>query len=73
MHMWVKMMPNRGLSEYSARISSDALELLASEDDHMFFRGHVLTRGWIGESVPITSSHRLSHQMIEVILVFYLN
>ena len=36
MHMWGEMMPKRGQSEYPAKISSDALELLASEDDHMF-------------------------------------
>ena len=36
MHMSGEMMPKRGLSEYPARISSDALELLASEDDNMF-------------------------------------
>ena len=36
MHMWGDMVPKGVLSEYLARISSDVLELLASEDDHMF-------------------------------------
>ena len=30
------MMPKRGISKYLAKISIDALELLASVDDHMF-------------------------------------
>ena len=34
--MWGEMMPKRGIPEYSARISSQSLELLGSEDDHMF-------------------------------------
>jgi hypothetical protein len=36
MHMWGKMIPKRGQLEFLARISTDALGLLASEDDHMF-------------------------------------
>ena len=36
MYMLGEMMRKRGLSEYLARIFSDALELLASVDDHMF-------------------------------------
>ena len=36
MQMWGEMMLKRGMFEYPARISSDALELLANVDDHMF-------------------------------------
>lgn len=36
MRMWGKMMPKRGLLNYSARISVEALILLANEDDHAF-------------------------------------
>ena len=36
--MWGHMIPKRGMSDYPARISSDALELLASFDDHMFMK-----------------------------------
>ena len=36
MHMWGQMMPKRGESEFSARISHNALELLASVDEHAF-------------------------------------
>ena len=36
MHMWGQMMPKRGETKFSARISHDALELLASVDDHPF-------------------------------------
>ena len=36
MHMWGQMMPKRGKTEFSARISHDALEFLASVDDHPF-------------------------------------
>ena len=46
MHMWGKMMPKRGQSEYMAKISSDALELLASEDDHMFVMVSYHYAGW---------------------------
>ena len=31
------MMPKRGESDFSARISHDALELLSNVDDHAFF------------------------------------
>jgi hypothetical protein len=34
--MWGGMTPKRGQSDFLARISTDALELLANEDDHMF-------------------------------------
>lgn len=34
--MWSKMMPRRGLPEYPASISAQALALLESEADHMF-------------------------------------
>ena len=34
--MWGQMMSKRGMSEFSVRISHDALELLASVDDHPF-------------------------------------
>jgi len=37
MHMWGDMMPKSGQTEYSARISIDALGMLTSEDGHMFF------------------------------------
>jgi len=36
MHMWGKMMPKRGQLKFSARISTNALGILASEVDHMF-------------------------------------
>ena len=36
MQMWGQMMPKRGESKFSARISHDALELLASVDEHPF-------------------------------------
>lgn len=36
MHMWGKVMPKRGQPEYLARISTEALGLLASEANHMF-------------------------------------
>jgi hypothetical protein len=36
MHMWGEMMPKRGQSEFPARISTNALGLLASEVNHMF-------------------------------------
>ena len=36
MHMWGHMMPKRGETEFSVRISHDALELLASVDKHPF-------------------------------------
>lgn len=34
MEMWDQMMPKRGESDFSARISHDALELLSNVDDH---------------------------------------
>ena len=34
MHMWGQMMPMREESLFPARISNDALELLASVDEH---------------------------------------
>ena len=34
--MWRQMIPKRGESEFSARILHDALELLASVDEHPF-------------------------------------
>ena len=36
MHMWGQMMPKRGKSMFPVRISHDALELLASVDEHPF-------------------------------------
>ena len=36
MHMWGQMMPKREETLFPARISDDALELLASVDDHPF-------------------------------------
>ena len=36
MQMWGQMMPKRGLSDYLAKISSDALELLSGADDNSF-------------------------------------
>ena len=36
MHMWGQMMPKRGEFDFSARISHDALELLANVDDHAY-------------------------------------
>ena len=36
MHMWGKMMPKRGKTVFPARISHDALKLLASVDEHPF-------------------------------------
>ena len=38
MHMWGKMMPNRGQSNFPARISPDGLQFLSSGDDHSFVR-----------------------------------
>jgi hypothetical protein len=35
-HMWGEMIPKRGQPVFLTRISTDALELLASEVDHMF-------------------------------------
>ena len=36
MHMWGKMMPKREETMFPARISDDALELLAIVDEHPF-------------------------------------
>ena len=36
MHMWGQMMPKREETLFPARISNDALELLASVDEHPF-------------------------------------
>ena len=36
MHMWEQMMPKRGDTEFFMRISPDALEFLASVDEHPF-------------------------------------
>ena len=36
MHMWGQMMPNREETLFLTRISDDALELLASVDEHPF-------------------------------------
>ena len=36
MEMWGQMMPKRGESDFSTRICHDALELLASVDEHEF-------------------------------------
>ena len=36
MHMWGQMMPKRGQSDFPARISPNALELIFSLDDHSF-------------------------------------
>ena len=36
MHMWGQMMPKRDETMFPARISHDALELLASVDEHPF-------------------------------------
>ena len=36
MKMWGQMIPKRGLSDYPTRISTNALEFLASVDDHSF-------------------------------------
>ena len=36
MHIWGQMMPKRDETEFSARISHDSLELLASVDKHPF-------------------------------------
>ena len=41
MNMWGKMISKRGQPEFSARISTDALGLLASEVDYMFVRGWI--------------------------------
>ena len=38
MHMWGKMMPKRGETKFSVRISHDALELLANVYEHPFVR-----------------------------------
>lgn len=35
-HMWGEMIPKRAQPKYLARISPEALQLLASEADHMF-------------------------------------
>ena len=73
MHMWGKMMPTRGETKFSARISHDALELLANVDDHPFIMVPILMLVWIGEGVPKSSSQMMSCRMIEVTLLFYLN
>jgi hypothetical protein len=36
MHMWGKMIPKRGMPYFPARISKEALQLLSSEEDHVF-------------------------------------
>ena len=36
MHMWGQMMPKRGETEFSEKISHDALDLLASVEEHPF-------------------------------------
>ena len=36
MHIWGQMMPKRGETMFSVRISHDALELLATVDEHPF-------------------------------------
>ena len=66
-------MPKRGDTMFLARISHDALELLASVDEHPSLWSVVLMLVWIGEGVPTSSSQMMSRQMIEVILPFYSN
>ena len=36
MHMWGETMPKRGMPNFPARISKEALQLLANEVDHVF-------------------------------------
>jgi hypothetical protein len=36
MHMWGNMNPKRGMPDFPARISREALDLLSSEEDHVF-------------------------------------
>ena len=66
-------MPKRGDTMFQARISHDALELLAIVDEHHFIMPPILMLVWIGEGVPTSSSQMMSRQMIDVILLFYLN
>ena len=73
MHMWGQMMPKRGETKFSVRILHDALELLANVDENPFVMVPCPYTNSIGEGAPTSSSQIMSRQMIEVILVFYLN
>jgi hypothetical protein len=50
MHMWGKMIPNMGMPDFLARISREALQLLASETNHVFVMVSCPYTGmdWIG-------------------------
>ena len=57
MHMWGQMIPKAGDAMFPARISHDALDLLASVDKlHPSLWSRVLMLDWIGEGVPTSSS-----------------
>jgi hypothetical protein len=66
MHMWGEMMPKRGMPDFPARISREALQLLASEADHVFVMVSCPYVGMDWRGCPNILFTWMSHQMIEV-------
>jgi hypothetical protein len=66
MHMWGEMIPKRGMPDFLARISREALQLLSSEANHMFVMMSCPYAGMDWRDVPTSSSHQMSHPIIEV-------
>ena len=60
MHMWGKMMPNRGQPEFLARITVDVIEMLGSEDPLRLDMVPYHMSTWIGEGVPTYYSLKMS-------------
>ena len=76
MHMWGQMMPKRGDTEFFARISQDALELLASVDEHPFVMVPCPYAGldWRGCASILFTDHELPNDRgnITVLFIFIL-
>ena len=72
MHMWGQMMPKRGETEFSVRLSHDALELLSSVNEHSFIIVPCPYAGLDWRGCPNILFTVDECQMIEVVLVFYL-
>ena len=73
MHMWGYMIPKRGETQFSVRISHDALELLAIVDEHPFVMVPCPYAGldWRGcANILFTDDEPPD---VELILLFYLN
>ena len=71
--MWGQMMPKRGESKFFVRILHDALELLASVDEHAFVLVPCLYAGLDLRGCANILFTDESQRIIEVILVFSLN